>query len=156
MCTKEKVYKWVFSLGIYAWIIFKDDDGGKGHCICQCTFPKSNQIILVHSEYFVFSFTSQNKNVTENHVGTQQMLFHSQHPCIVKKKIITSFKRCESQSISCQHIHYLPHEVILRFFFSQEMQHTNTPSSYRSYFFSFYLYGDDCFLWVRQVPTLLL
>lgn len=29
MCTKEKVYKWVFSVGIYAWIIFKDDDGGE-------------------------------------------------------------------------------------------------------------------------------
>lgn len=39
MCTKEKVYKWVFSVGIYAWIIFKDDDVGKNTVSVNARFP---------------------------------------------------------------------------------------------------------------------
>lgn len=62
MCTKEKVYKWVFSVGIYAWIIFKDDDVGKNTVSVNARFPnliksyRSTLDIL----FFVFSLTEKN------------------------------------------------------------------------------------------------
>lgn len=72
MCTKEKVYKWVFSVGIYAWIIFKDDDGGKDTVSVNARFPnllKSYRSTLD----FGLCLTSQNKNITENPEVTQQI-----------------------------------------------------------------------------------
>lgn len=55
--------------------------GGRGgHCICQCTFPKSNQIISVHSGYLVLSHRSK---------ATQKVLwypFTSKHLLLLKKK----------------------------------------------------------------------
>ena len=63
MCTKEKVYKWVFSVGIYAWIIFKDDDGGKDTVSVNARFPNLIKSYRSASDILVIVLL---KNNTEN------------------------------------------------------------------------------------------
>lgn len=51
MCTKEKVYKRVFSVGIYAWIIFEDDDEDTTVFV-SARFPKRMWIPFVYFGLF--------------------------------------------------------------------------------------------------------
>lgn len=73
MCTKEKVYKWVFSVGIYAWIIFKDNDGGKRTLYLSMHVSQiySNHI----SPFLILVFVLLQQKTAENLEITQQILF---------------------------------------------------------------------------------
>lgn len=66
MCTKEKVYQRGFSVGIYAWIIFKDDDGGKDTVSVNARFP--NLLKSYPSTLDIgLCFTSQKKKISSQH-----------------------------------------------------------------------------------------
>lgn len=61
-CVQRRKYINGFShWGSMHELFLKMMKGGKATVICQCTFPKSNQIILVHSAYFVVFFVSPHR-----------------------------------------------------------------------------------------------
>lgn len=133
--------------GIYAWIIFEDDDRGTGvrkrHCICQCTFPKSNQIISVHSEYFVLKSPHQKKK--KNHRLSRRW----PSPWEIPKKSAWKLKKLLLQSKQPSTFPFIISLVRLFRGFSLQMEECSAPTAKRYSFFSPPLSGADCFLTVR-------
>lgn len=115
----------------------------KGHCICQCTFPKSNQIISVHSEYFVFKSPHQKKKkITDYPVVDPHPEKSSRNRRKLKKLLLQSKQPSAFPFIIS----------LVRLFrgFSLQMEECSAPTANRYSFFSPPLSGADCFLTVRS------
>lgn len=126
-CVQRRKYINGFSQRGSMHELFLKMTRGKGHCICQCTFPKSNQIISVHSGYFVLSRRTRT---------SQKILLETQpegHRHTSRKML----NNCEHTSFSSTE-----HHVIQRFFSNQLIQWAHHPTVAP---LSSHLYGDDAF-----------